>query len=470
VITRVEELVIGRADCLIDSLELPGIPLYERARSGVHSRLARLVSLPCIKSASLTSISSRSSGVRAVDCRSTGPSFKSGWELAVLAFCPSYVTNVCFAFHIWNGALKIRQIFYDLSSSRLYSYVDFLLFSGPILMTQARSLNLPLLVYKPNTPPPFNNHHNTMATLTLLLILTVLLIFPRSTHAECIPCRYGASTVVCPQPAGVDPANAMTDFNCLCSKRELYESILTSCFGNSDLPSVCSADDTSEHTRIQKECKARESTSTAPITTAPKTEDKTKTETKTDTETVDATKTTGGGGGGSGTTSTAGGGGSGTTSTAGGGGGASTTSLVTTGGRQTTFVQGEETYTVTYYISPSATSTTTGPTTSPPKSGSIAPLPSKTDTPGTTAGVKAGEPKVGVIIGAAVGGVVGFIVLGIAALELRKYTKKRAWDKKVRQELKEVLRGHLMDDQQRELPRYRVAELAGERRVAELPG
>jgi hypothetical protein len=302
-----------------------------------------------------------------------------------------------------------------------------------------------------------------MEPLTLLLILAILFISPPSTHAECIPCRYGASTVVCPQPAGVDPANAMTDFNCLCSKRALYESTLTSCFGNSDLPSSCSADDTSEHERIQKECKARESTSTAPTTTAPKTEDKTTTETKKETETVEGTKTTTGGGG-SGTTSTAGGGGGG------GGGGASTTSLVTTGGRQTTFVQGEETYTVTYYISSSATSTATGPTTSPPKSGSIAPLPSKTNTPGTTAGVKDGEPKVGVIIGAAVGGVVGFIVLGIAALEFRKYSKKRAWDRKVRQELKEVLRGHLVDDQQRELPRYRVAELAGERRVAELPG
>ncbi|KAA8908197.1 hypothetical protein FN846DRAFT_906262 [Sphaerosporella brunnea] len=302
-------------------------------------------------------------------------------------------------------------------------------------------------------------------TILLLLLTLILTLLPQSATADCIPCRYGASTVVCPQPAGVDPANAMTDFACLCSKRSLYESTLARCFSNSDLPSSCSASDTSEHSRIRDECSVRESTGSTTATAGPappppqqtQTQTRTETEKVTDTRTVEGSKDLG--------TTTA----STTTSAE-----QTPPSLITAGGVETTFVQGEETYTVTYYVSSSSEAQM-----QTPKSGSIASS-GPASTAGSTGGGKdgggsngkEGEPRVGTMIGAAVGGVVGVIVLGIAAVEGRKFWRKRRVQRQVEQELKEVLGAHLIEDgaAKRELPRYRMAELAGERRVAELPG
>ncbi|KAF8537286.1 hypothetical protein BDD12DRAFT_931965 [Trichophaea hybrida] len=232
--------------------------------------------------------------------------------------------------------------------------------------------------------------------LPLLLLFSLL---PLS-HTDCVPCRYGASTVTCPQPHGTKPESAMTDFKCLCANLPEYERVLSSCFKNDDLPTTCDANDDSELKRIREACKSVE------VTT--KEQEKTKTETVEDT--IVLTKSV--------------------------------------KGKETTLVEsakggGVVTWTVTYYTSSSSAVTpntvvdngATNVVTSVSKTNSN---PEATQS-GTSKDSDEGTNN-GTVIGASVGAAVGVVLVGIVAVELRKWSK-RAENRRVEEEVKEAIRG-----------------------------
>lgn len=282
----------------------------------------------------------------------------------------------------------------------------------------------------------------------LLLLAFLHLTFLPPATADCIPCRYGASTVVCPQPAGVDPAGAMTDFNCLCSHLSAYLSTLASCYKNSDLPSSCSPTDEGEYSRIRSSCQAPESPS---VITERIENGATKTETV---RVADA----------------------------------QTVVVVTPdGGRRTTLVTsvagapGPETFLVTYYTAGSRSGQAGGSTWTP--------WPSTTTGSGGGGVTIDGDPGsgagkyVGTIIGATIGGVLGIILFGFGVVEIQKRRKVAAENRRVTEELKEAIRfggngdgaaefGH-EEVATSELPateRLMPAELAEDEIAAELKG
>jgi hypothetical protein len=244
----------------------------------------------------------------------------------------------------------------------------------------------------------------SLSLLPLLLIFSLL----TPTYGDCIPCRYGASTVTCPQPHGTDPKYAMTDFTCLCAKLTDYERVLSSCFKTKDLPSTCDPNDDSEHQRIREACKSVEVTTEAE-------EKNTKTETVEDT--VVFTKSV-------------------------------------KGGKETTLVEsakdgGVVTWTVTYYTSSSSSSGATPNTViASDVTNTVDPVPKAKPSPeatrsGTGEDLPKDEgsgPNNGTVIGASVGAAVGVILVGIVAVELRKWSK-RAENRRVEEEVKEAIRG-----------------------------
>jgi len=201
----------------------------------------------------------------------------------------------------------------------------------------------------------------------------------------------------------------MTDFTCLCAKLTDYERVLSSCFKTKDLPSTCDPNDDSEHKRIREACKSVE------VTTEVE-EKKTKTETVEDT--VVFTKSV-------------------------------------KGGKQTTLVEsakdgGVVTWTVTYYTSSSSSSEATPNTIGivSDVTNTLESVPNAKPSPEATQS-RIGEdspkdeglsPNNGTIIGASVGATVGVILVGIVAVELRKWTK-RAENRRVEEEVKEAIRG-----------------------------
>ncbi|KAF8244137.1 hypothetical protein K440DRAFT_663668 [Wilcoxina mikolae CBS 423.85] len=236
--------------------------------------------------------------------------------------------------------------------------------------------------------------------LPLLLLLFSLLPF---SHTDCVPCRYGASTVTCPQPHGTKPESAMTDFKCLCANLPEYERVLSSCFKNDDLPTTCDANDDSEFKRIREACKSVE------VTT--KELEKTKTETVEDT--VVFTKSV-------------------------------------KGGKETTLVEsakggGVVTWTVTYYTSSSSSSSVSANTVV--VSGATNVVASVSNTNSKPEATQSGTSKDsgegtnnGTVIGASVGAAVGVVLVGIVAVEIRKWLK-RAENRRVEEEVKEAIRG-----------------------------
>jgi hypothetical protein len=150
----------------------------------------------------------------------------------------------------------------------------------PVSPLPAYSINLSIIIiiYRRRHSDYPTKHLSLLDAAMRPLFLLSLLALLTPIESDCIACRYGASSVVCPQPAGTDGKFAMTDFACLCSKQSDFERVLASCYRNNDLPSDCSRDDQDEFNRIRSECKARAPTDQPPSKT---TQRMTETETKT---------------------------------------------------------------------------------------------------------------------------------------------------------------------------------------------
>jgi hypothetical protein len=256
-----------------------------------------------------------------------------------------------------------------------------------------------------------------MRPLPVLLVAVAIVPLVPQCGADCIPCRYGASTVTCPQAAGTDPKDAMTDFACLCARQADYETVLKSCLKTADLPASCDPADQGELDRIRDACKKKPSddggraAGTTPATTTTRQQQQQQ-----------------------------------NTRTASGGGDIVFSTLSAGQGRETTLVQsvGEriETYTVTYFTSSSSPAPG-----APQQTPAQQPDGSRPSSPDATASA-AGPPNSparrgaanGAIIGASVGAAVGVILVGIAAVELAKRSK-RAENRRVEEEVTEAIRG-----------------------------